>query len=118
MEPKGYYVFQSLESTMLLMFQQTSSIIFLVLVCVYISINAYSVYHLIIFSFIADVLQSSFSQASEYLVYLPLGCNRYSNKLETVYPVSTLLLESEIDLMTDYAKEVMSMLPISPENEE
>jgi len=75
-------------------------------------------YIILLFFFIADVLQSSFSQASEYLVYLPPGCNRYSNKLETVYPVSTLLLEHEIDLMTDYAKEVISMLPISSDNEE
>ncbi|CAI6357730.1 unnamed protein product [Macrosiphum euphorbiae] len=66
----------------------------------------------------SDALQSSFSQTSEYLVYLPPGCNRYSNKLETVYPVSTLLLENEIDLMTDYAKEVISMLPISSDNED
>jgi len=55
---------------------------------------------------------------NEFLVYLPLGCNRFSNKLETVYPVTTLLLENEIDLMTDFAKEVISMLPISSENEE
>jgi len=63
-------------------------------------------------------MQSSFSQTNEFLVYLPLGCNRFSNKLETVYPVSTLLLENEVDLMTDYAKEVISMLPISSDNEE
>ncbi|XP_015375610.1 PREDICTED: uncharacterized protein LOC107170101 isoform X2 [Diuraphis noxia] len=66
----------------------------------------------------SDVLQSSFSKMSEFLIYLPLGCNRLSSKLETVYPVSTLLLENEIDLMTDYAKEVISMLPISSENED
>ncbi|KAE9543874.1 hypothetical protein AGLY_001852 [Aphis glycines] len=69
-------------------------------------------------SFSSDVMQPSFSQTSEFLVYLPLGCNRFSNKLETVYPVSTLLLENEVDLMTDYAKEVISMLPISSDNEE
>jgi len=63
-------------------------------------------------------LQSSFSKINEFIIYLPHGCNRLSNKLETVYPVSTLLLENEIDLMTDYAKEVISMLPISSENEE
>lgn len=95
-----------------------SSIIFLVLVCVDFDIIAYLVYHLIIFSFIADVLESSFSKTSEFLIYLPQGCNRFSNKLETVYPVSTLLLENEIDLMTDYAKEVISMLPISSDNQE
>lgn len=66
----------------------------------------------------SDVMQSSFSQTNEFLVYLPLGCNRFSNKLETVYPVSTLLLENEVDLMTDYAKEVISMLPISSDNED
>jgi len=63
-------------------------------------------------------LESSFSKTSEFLIYLPQGCNRFSNKLETVYPVSTLLLENEIDLMTDYAKEVISMLPISSDNQE
>lgn len=69
-------------------------------------------------SFSSDVLESSFSKISEFLIYLPQGCNRFSNKLELVYPVSTLLLENEINLMTDYAKEVISMLPISCDNED
>lgn len=98
--------------------------------CTYLFLYKYLIYHniiyhkynyhyiIIIIFFIADVMQSSFSQISEFLVYLPLGCNRFSNKLETVYPVSTLLLENEVDLMTDYAKEVISMLPISNDNEE
>lgn len=60
----------------------------------------------------------SFSQNSEFLLYLPQGCNRFSDKIETVYPVSTLLHENEVDLMTDYAKEVLSMLPIPADNEE
>uniref|UniRef100_A0A2S2NL98 Uncharacterized protein n=1 Tax=Schizaphis graminum TaxID=13262 RepID=A0A2S2NL98_SCHGA len=69
-------------------------------------------------SFSSEALQPSFSQTNEFLVYLPLGCNRFSNKLDTIYPVSTLLLENEIDLMTEYAKEVISMLPITSDNED
>jgi len=61
-------------------------------------------------------MQSS-TAASEFLVYLPTGCNRFSSKIENIYPVSTLLLENEIDLMTDFAKEVITMMPIADDNE-
>lgn len=58
------------------------------------------------------MLDQSFSKLNEFAIYLPVGCNRFSNKLDTVYPVSTLLREHEIHLMTDYAKEVISMVSI------
>lgn len=64
------------------------------------------------------MLESSFSKPNAFSIYLPVGCNRFSNKLDLVYPVSTLLNEREIDLMTDYAKEILSMLPIKSDNEE
>jgi len=47
-----------------------------------------------------------------------MGANRFSNKLETIYPLSSLLLENEIDLMTDHSKEILNMLPLSNDNEE
>lgn len=58
------------------------------------------------------------SQLNEFSLYLPLGCNRFATKIECVYPISTLLCDNEIDMMTDYAKEVISMLPIKNDNEE
>jgi hypothetical protein len=64
------------------------------------------------------MLESSFSKPNPFSIYLPDGSNRFSNKLDLVYPVSTLLNESEIDLMTDYAKQIISMLPIKSDNEE
>lgn len=67
---------------------------------------------------LANTTQKTFSLTSEFLLYLPLGCNRFSNKLELVYPISTLLMESEIDSMTDYAREVISMLPVPEDNKE
>lgn len=60
----------------------------------------------------ADVLQTS-SQCHEFSIYLPSGCNRLSNEIENVYPISSLLFDNEIALMTDYAKEVITMLPIA-----
>lgn len=68
--------------------------------------------------FIASLLQSSFSQSNEFALYLPSGCNRFSDKVENVYPMSALLFDNEIDLMADYANEVISMLPIPSDNEE
>jgi len=70
------------------------------------------------FYFIADTLTSPGSQISECLLYLPLGCNRFSNKIDNIYPVSTILTDNEINLMTDYAKEVLSMVPIPYDCEE
>lgn len=64
------------------------------------------------------MLDSSYSQINELLMYLPLGCGRFSNKIENVYPLSTLLHEHEIDSMTDYASEIISMIPLSSDNEE
>lgn len=66
----------------------------------------------------ASILDSSVSQTNELLMYLPLGCGRFSNKIENVYPLSTLLYEHEIDSMTEYATEIISMLPIASDNEE
>lgn len=63
-------------------------------------------------------MDSSFSRLNEFAIYLPVGCNRFSNKLDMIYPVSTLLQEREINMMTGYAKEVISMLPIKSDNEE
>lgn len=67
---------------------------------------------------LASTMDTLHSSSSEFLFYLPPGCNRYSNKLDIVYPISTLLPEDEIDSMTDYANEVLSMLPVSVDNEE
>lgn len=67
---------------------------------------------------LANSSQNSFSLTSEFLLYLPLGCNRFSNKVELIYPISSLLTESEIDSMTDIAKEVVSMLPVPEDNKE
>lgn len=66
--------------------------------------------------YIADVLQVS-SQSHAFSIYLPVGCNRLSDKIEDVYPISTLLFENEIDSMTDFAKEIITMLPIADYNE-
>lgn len=71
---------------------------------------------ILLFYFIADLMKSS-TAASEFSVYLPVGCNRYSNKIDNIYPVSTLLLENEIDSMTDFAKEIITMMPIEDDNE-
>lgn len=66
---------------------------------------------------IADVMQSS-TALNEFSMYLPVGSNRFSTKIESVYPISTLLLEYEINLMTDFAKEVITMMPIEDNNEQ
>lgn len=66
--------------------------------------------------YIAYVLPPS-SQCHAFSIYLPVGCNRLSDKLENVYPISTLLHENEINIMTDYAEEVITMLPIPDYNE-
>lgn len=66
----------------------------------------------------ASMLDSSYSQTSELLMYLPLGCCRFSNKIENIYPLSTLLQEHEIGSMTDYAADIISILPLSSDNEE
>lgn len=67
---------------------------------------------------VASLSSITSSQTNELLRYLPIGCNRFETKIENVYPLSTLLFDHEIDGMTDYAKEVISMLPLSNENEE
>lgn len=76
------------------------------------------IHYIIYYNISASMLDSSYSQTSELLMYLPLGCNRFSNKIENVYPISTLLYEHEIDQMTDYAKEIISMIPLCNDNEE
>ncbi|XP_050431076.1 uncharacterized protein LOC126844056 [Adelges cooleyi] len=63
-------------------------------------------------------LSSSTTQIDEFNSYLPLGCNRFATNIEDVYPVSTLLSENEIDLMTDYANEVITMIPVPEDNED
>lgn len=57
-------------------------------------------------------------ESNEFSKYLPLGYNRLSNEIENIYPLSSLLMTNDIDLMTDYAKELLNMLPLSDKNEE
>lgn len=76
-------------------------------------------YIILLFYFIAESLQSSFSQSTnEFLIYLPQGCDRFSDKIETIYPVSTLLHTNEIDLMSDFAHEVINAIPLSSDKYE
>ncbi|VVC36554.1 Hypothetical protein CINCED_3A022368 [Cinara cedri] len=65
-----------------------------------------------------ESLDNSYSPSTEFLLYLPLGCNRFTNKLENAYPISTLLHEEEISSMKNYAQEVLSMIPVSVDNED
>jgi len=60
----------------------------------------------------AEMLTSMNSESNEFSKYLPLGYNRSSNEIENIYPVSSLLMANEIDLMTDYSKELLNMLPL------
>jgi len=88
------------------------------LVCINLIVNVHSaVYRHFIF-YTADMSQSLVLASNEFAKYLPMGCNRFSNNIETVYPISSLLLDNEIDLMTDFAKEILNMLPLSNDNEE
>lgn len=63
-------------------------------------------------------MKKPLSHVDEFTQYLPQGCDRFSNKMETVYPTSILLNDDEIYSMTDYANEVISMLPIPSDNTE
>lgn len=65
-----------------------------------------------------NMSQSLISASNEFAKYLPMGCDRFSNNIQTIYPVSTLLFDYEIDLMTDFAKEILNMLPLSNDNED
>lgn len=74
-------------------------------------------YMILLFYFIAEAI--SFSQSTnEFLIYLPQGCNRFSNEIDTIYPVSTLLHPNEIDLMSDFAHEIINTAPLSSDKYE
>lgn len=84
--------------------------------CMYIEliINVNSHYMILLFYFIAETLQSLCSQSTnDFLIYLPHGCNRFSDQIETIYPISTLLHTNEIDLMSDFAHEVINAVPFT-----
>jgi len=81
-------------------------------------VNVHSAIYRHFIFYTADIAQSLISSSSEFGKYLPMGCNRFSNNTENIYPISSLLLDNEIDLMTDFSKEILNMLPLSNDNEE
>lgn len=118
LELQSHYVCLNRKYQIKKLLQQTYLTISQLIVCISIIVNVNSEFYCHFIFYTANMSQSLISASNEFAKYLPMGCNRFSNNIETIYPISSLLLDNEIDLMTDFSKEILQMLPLSSDNEE